>query len=115
MKFQVRYFALFLLFSVLDGLEWFRIESLDQNIQLMLEFFKAPFLVLHFSCYTLMTLLTMLFVILLSMLMILLFILSATRYLICGKDLDWLIYLNLIYETLDWGKKWLVDSNAGKT
>ena len=23
--------------------------------------------------------------------------------------------LNLIYETLDWDKKWLVDFNAGKT
>ena len=23
--------------------------------------------------------------------------------------------MNLIYETLDWGKKWLVDFNAGKT
>ena len=36
----------------------------------MLEFFKAPFLVLPFSCYTLMTFVTMLSVILLSMLMI---------------------------------------------
>ena len=23
--------------------------------------------------------------------------------------------MNLIYETLDWGRKWLVDFNAGKT
>ena len=47
--------------------------SLHENIQLMLEFFKAPFLVvLHFSYYTLMTFLMMLSVILLSMLMILL-------------------------------------------
>ena len=31
------------------------LESLYKNIQLMLEFSKGPFLVLHFSCYTLMT------------------------------------------------------------
>ena len=45
--------------------------SLHKNIQLMLEFLKVPFLVLHFSYYTLMTFL-MLSVILLSMLIILL-------------------------------------------
>ena len=77
-------------------------------------FVKAPFLVLHFSYYTLMTLLMMLSVILLSMLMILLSILSVIEHLICGNNLNWLLNLNLIYETLDWGKKWLVDFNAGK-
>ena len=46
--------------------------SLENNIQLMLEFLKAPFLVIHFSYYILMTSLIMLSVILLSMLMILL-------------------------------------------
>ena len=61
--------------SVIDGFEWFWMESLQKNIQLMLEFIKAPFLVLHFSCYTLMTYLTMLSIILLFMLMILLSIL----------------------------------------
>ena len=81
----------------------------------MLEFLKAPSLVLHFSCYTLMAFLTMLSVILLSMLMKLPFILSVTRHLICGNSLNWLLNLNLIYETLDWGKKWLVDFNAGKS
>ena len=29
--------------------------------------------------------------------------------------MNWLLNLNLIYKTLDWGKKWLVDFNAGKT
>ena len=38
---------------MLDGFEWFWMGSLHKNIQLMLEFFKAPFLVLHFSYYTL--------------------------------------------------------------
>ena len=81
----------------------------------MLEFLNTPFLLLGFSCYKLMTFLMTLSVILLSMLTILLFILSVTRHLICGNNLNWLLNLNLIYETLDWGKKWLVDFNAGKT
>ena len=49
------------------------------------------------------------------MLMILLFILSVTRHLICDNNLNWLLNLNLIYETLDSGKTWLIDLNAGKT
>ena len=100
MGFQVRYLALFLLFSVIDGFEWFWMESLHKNIQLMLEFLNAPFLVQHFSCYTLMTFLMMLSVILLSMLMILLSILSVIRHLICGNNLNWLLNLSVIYETL---------------
>ena len=98
-EFQFRYLVLFLLFSVIDGCEWFWMESDHKNIQLMREFFKAPFLVLHFSYYTLMTFL-MLSVILLSMLMILISILSVIRHLICGNNLNWLLKLNLIYETL---------------
>ena len=66
--------------------EWFWMESLHKNIQIMLEFLKALFLVLHFSYYTLMTFLAMLSVILLSMLMILLSILSVIRHLICGNN-----------------------------
>ena len=49
MEFQVRYSALFLLFSVTDDFKWFWMESLHKNIQFMQEFLKAPFLVLHFS------------------------------------------------------------------
>ena len=45
---------------------------------------------------------------------ILLSILSVTRHLICSNNLNWLLNLNLIYEILDWGKKCLVDFNAGK-
>ena len=100
MEFQVRYLALFLLFSVIDGFKWFWMESLHKNIQLMLELLKAPFLVLHFSWYTLMTFLTMLSVILLTILMILLFILRVTRHLICGNNLNWFLNLNLIYKKL---------------
>ena len=58
-EFQVRYLVLFLLFSVIDSFKWFWMGSLHKNIQLMLEFLKAPFLVLHFSYYILMTFLTM--------------------------------------------------------
>ena len=56
----------------------------------------------------------MLSVILLSMLMILLSVVSVIRHLICGNNLNWLLNLNL-RDTVDWGKKWLVDFNAGKT
>ena len=85
------------------------------NIQLMLEFLKAPFFVLHFSSYTLMTFLTMLSVILLSLLMIILFILRVTRQLICGNNLNWVLNLNLIYETLWAGlKSGLLISMLGK-
>ena len=113
-EFQVRYLALFLLFSVIGSFEWFWMESLCKNVQLMLEFIKAPFLVLHFSCYTLMTFL-MFSVVLLSMLMILLSILSVIRYLICGNNLNWLLNLNLIYETLWTGvRSGLLISMLGK-
>ena len=113
--------ALLVLFSVIDGSEWFWMESLHKNIQLMLAFLKAPFSVLHFS-YTLMIFLTMLSVILLSMLMILLSIQSVIRHLISDQLSDPWQQLELISEhesdlqdTVDWGKKWIVDFNAGKT
>ena len=77
MEFQVRYLVLFLLFSVKDSFKWFWMGNLHNNIQLMLEFLKAPFLVLHFFYYTLMTFLMMLSVLLVSMLMILLSIVSV--------------------------------------
>ena len=72
MEFLGRYLALFLLSSVLDGSMWFWMGSHHKNIQLMLEFLKAPFLVVHFTYFTLITLMMMLSVILLSMLIILL-------------------------------------------
>ena len=31
------------------------------------------------------------------------------------NNLNWLLNLNLVYKTLDWDKKWLVDFRAGKT
>ena len=56
----------------------------------------------------------MLSVILLTMLMILHSTLNVIRYLICGNNLNLLSNFNLIYKTLDWDKKWLVDFNAEK-
>ena len=60
--------------------------NLDKNIQLIIEFLKASFLVLHFSYYTLMTFLMMSSVILVSVLMILFSTLSVIRHLICGNN-----------------------------
>ena len=115
MEFQVRYLALFLIFSVIDDFEWFWMETLHKNIQLMREFLKAPFLVLHFSCYRLMIFLTMISVILLSMLMILLSILREFGNLICSNNLNWLLNLNLIYKKLWTGvRSGLLISMLGK-
>ena len=75
------------------------VGGLVNNNQLMLEFLKALFLVLHFLCYTLMTFL-MLSVILLSMLMLLLSVLSVIGHLILGNNLNWHLNFNLNYKTL---------------
>ena len=115
MEFQITYLALFLLFSVIDCFEWFWMESLRKNIQLMLEFLKGQFLILQFSCYTFMAFLMMLPVILPSMLMILFSILTDQ-----ASDLWQQFELASKLEsdprdTADWGKKWLFDFNAVKT
>ena len=73
---------------------------LYKNNQVVLEFLKGPFLVMHFSYYILMSFLMMLSVVFLSQLMMLLAILSVIRHLICGNSLHWLLNLNLIYKTL---------------
>ena len=65
----------------------------------MLELLKAPFLVLHFFYYTLMTFLIMQCVILLFML-IPVSTLSVIKYLICGNNWDWLLNWNLTFEKL---------------
>ena len=117
-EFQVRYSALFLLLLVIDVFKWFWMGILHKNFHLMLEFLKAPFLVLHFPYYTLMTFLMMLSAILLSMLIILHSILVVIRYLICGNNLNNLNNSELEsdqWDTVDWGTKWFVDFNAGKT
>ena len=104
MQFQFRYLTLFFLFLVIDDLKWFWIVGLHKNIQLMLEFLKALFLVLHLAYYTLITfLILMLSVILLSLLIILLSTLNEIRHLVCGNNQNWLLNLNLIYKKLQTG------------
>ena len=89
---------------------------LHKNIQLMLEFLKGLFILKHFSYYTLMIFLMMLPVILLyAENTSLCFKGDLWQHLICGNNLNWLLNLNLIYETLDWGRKWLVDCDSRKT
>ena len=90
-------------------------ESLHKNIQLMPELLKAPFLVIHFSYYKLMTLLMMLSAILLSMLMIILSTPRVIMHLICCINLNWLMNLNLVYKILQTGAgSGLLNFNAGK-
>ena len=78
---------------VLDG-------KSSQEYPVNMEFLKAPFEVLHCAYCTLMTFLMMLSVILLSKLMMRLSTQSVIRHLICGNNQNWLLNLNLIYETL---------------
>ena len=97
-----------LFFSVMGGFEWFWMGNLHKNIQLMLEFLRGLLLVLHFSYYTLMT-----FVIYAD---------DTTPSSKCDHASDLWQQLELASElesdlrdTVDWGKKWCVDFNAGKT
>ena len=74
--------------------------SLNKNIQLTLVFLKAPFMLLNFSYYSLMTFLMMLSVILVSML-----ILSTV-------SVNWPLNLeNLV----DWDRESVVDLTAEKS
>ena len=98
MEFQIRHLALFLL-SNRHLLVVLNEKSL-QEYAVKAGVSQGPFLVLHFSYYTLMTYLMMLSVILLSMLMIPLSILGVIWLLICGNNVNWFLNLNLIYETL---------------
>ena len=95
-------FGLISFFSVIiiDGFKWSWMGSLHKNIQLMLYFLMAPFLVLHLSYYTLIFFLMMIYVILLSIPMILPSNLTVIKHMICGSNWNWLLNLNLIYEIL---------------
>ena len=103
MELHVRYLALFLLFSVIDGAGQFWMGNLHQNIQLILEFLKTPFLVPHYNIaiYADNTTLN-----------------CVIWHLICGSNQNWLRNLNQIYKTL-WtgagrGGTWLVYFNVRK-
>ena len=78
--------------------------SPHKNLQLMLEFFKAPFLVLHFSHNTLVTFLMMLSVILQSMLMILPSVISQASDVWQQLELASEPESDL-QDTVDWGRK----------
>ena len=115
-EFQVIYLALFLLFSVIDGFEWFWMEGLHKNIQLMMEFLKGPFLVLHFLLLYINDLPDVVIC------NIAIYADDTTLYSKCDQAPDLWQQLELASElesdlrdTVDWGKKWLADFNAGKT
>ena len=63
-----------------------QIQVVHKNIQLMLEFLKGPFVMLHLSYYILMTFLMMLSAMLLSMLMMLLSDLNVIKRLVCHNN-----------------------------
>ena len=112
MEFQIRYLALFLLFSVIGGFGWFWMGNLQNNIQLILEFLKGSFLVLLYIndlpddviCN------------------ITIYADDTTLYSKCDQASDLWQQLELASElksdlrdTADWGRKWLVDFKPGKT
>ena len=71
--------------------------------------------ILDLTLFPTITFLAMLSVILLSMLMILLTLLSVIRHMICSNNLNWLLNLNLIYETMWTGvRSALLTSVLGK-
>ena len=89
--------------------------SLHKNTQLMLEFLKVPFLVQHFSYYTVMTFMIMLFC------NVTIYADDTTLCSKCDQASDMWQQLELASElesylrdTVDWGKKWLVNFNAGR-
>ena len=117
LEFQVRYLALCLLFSVIYSFEWSWKESVHKNTQLILELLKAPFLVLQFSWYKLMVndlpdnvICNIAF-----------YTDDTLLYSKCHQASDLWKQLELaselepdLQDTMDWGKKQLVDFNAGK-
>ena len=78
---------------VLDGKSS---QEYSVNARVPQEFIFGP----TFFYYIRMAILMTLSIILLSMLMILMSTLNVTRHLICGNNLNWLLNLNLTYETL---------------
>ena len=116
MEFQVKYLVVFLLFSVIECFKWFWMESLHKNIQLLLEFLKGVFLVLHFSHYTLITFLPYFLVIC----DIAFYADDTTQYSKCDQASDLWQQLELVAElesdlcdTVDWVKSALLISMLG--
>ena len=95
MEFQDKYLVLFLLFSVIDGFEWFWMGSFHKN-----SFHLPDDVICHIAVYAD----------------------DTTLYSKCDQASDLWQQLKLASElesdlgdTVDWGRKWLVDFNAGKT
>ena len=104
--------ALFRLVSVIDGFEWFWIESLLKNIQLTLEFLKVPVLVLLYIKYFLDAVICN----------IALEADDTTVYCNCDQASDFWQQLELAAKhesdlcgTVYWGRKWVVPFSAGTT
>ena len=111
MKFQVRYLALFFLFSVIDNFGSVLDEKSSQEYSVNSGVLQGSIPRPTLSYYTLMAFLMMSSVILLSMLMILLSTLSVIRQqLELASELE-----SDLRDTVDWDRKWLVDFNAAKT
>ena len=86
---------------------FWQIKSYLLHFDCLMEFLKVPFLVLHFSYYTLMT-----------------FLISWWCYLWYCYLCWWYYSLESekaselesdLWDTVNWGRKWFVDFNAGKT
>ena len=111
-EFCVWNLVLFRLFWVIDGLMWFWMGSIYKNIQLLVEFSKGPSLILHFSCYTLMT-----------FLMIFAFYDDDTTiYVMCDQAYDLWQQLEMavqfesdLWDTVNRGRECLDDFNTRKT
>ena len=93
-----------LIFSFLSNRQlWVVLEGKSSQEYLVNAWVPQGFILGPFYAFPtihLMTFLMMLSVILLSMLMILLSAVNVIRHLMCGNNENWLLNLNLIYETL---------------
>ena len=111
-------FGLILFFSVIDCLKWFSMGSLHKNIQLMLDFHSIQGFILGST----------LFLLHINSLPddvicnIAIYADDPTRYSKCDQASDLWQQLELdselecdLPDTVDWGRKWLVDFSAGKT
>ena len=90
-------------------------ESLHKNFHLVVEFLKALFLVMRFCYYTLDLSDVVIYI-------IAIYADNTTLYCNCDQASDLWQQLKLTFElesdpqdTVEWGRKWLVDFFAGKT
>ena len=108
--FPVEYLVLFCLFSVIDDFVWLQMESICKSILVNAGVPQGSIL----GLYTLITFLMMLSTIFLSILMIIFSDLNVIRHPIyqaeVGSEFD-----SLLEDSVDWYRKLLIDSNAGKT